>query len=194
MQLFPVSRIAWRSDVVLPVCTCCRWYCNALNDFGVEVFVSTSLLQVKKVSGNPAIACVSMFRYYVCVCVCACACARDRILDVISARGRCHRASYLWRTEESTNGSASRQYNARALRNIPCRRDKALLRTHKNRSLFWTRAATDRERRTSGLKRAESVEGGGQDILVLVVRELFVLCELCLCRLWRHLCTCLMLV
>ena len=91
MQLFPVSRIAWRSDVVLPVCTCCRWYCNTLNDFGVEVLLSTSLLEVEKGIGNPDIACVNMFRYYVCVYVCV----RATILDVIRARGRCHRASYL---------------------------------------------------------------------------------------------------
>jgi hypothetical protein len=87
MQLFPVSRIAWRSDVVLPVCTCCRWYCNALDDFGVEVFVSTSLLRVEKSIGNPTIAFVNMFRYNVCVCVCARQNSR-----CYQCRGRCHRA------------------------------------------------------------------------------------------------------
>jgi hypothetical protein len=157
MQLFPVSRIAWRSDVVLPACTCCRSYCNTLNDFGGRgFFVSTSLFTSGKGIGNPAIACLNMLDI---TCVCVCVCARDRILDVISARGRCHRASYLWGTEESTNGSSSRHYNARALRNIPCRRDKALLRTHKNRSMFWTQAARDRERRTCGLK---LLGGGGR--------------------------------
>jgi hypothetical protein len=32
--------------------------------------------------------------------------------------GRCHKANYLWRTDQAANSSFSRHYNARALRNI----------------------------------------------------------------------------
>jgi len=46
----------------------------------------------------------------------------------------------------------------------------------------------------SSFERVGGVGVWGKDILVLVVRELFVVCELCLCRLRRHLCMCLMLV
>ena len=99
-------------------------------------FVKYSIVYKSKLLINPGIACVSVLRYYTSLC--------DRIVDVIGFRGRCHRASYLWRTDQTTNGSSSRHYKARALRNIPCGCDKALLRTHINRSMFWTRAARER--------------------------------------------------